>query len=133
MKHLPQPGRPPRMLVVEDELTIRLALQKYFAAEGFDVQCAAELEEAEALLVTNTYDVVIADLRLTGTHTAEGLEILRFIRRHSRGTHVVILSAHASPELQQCAKTLGAEAFFQKPAALSDVAAMVAKLLEAGS
>lgn len=130
MKQMPQTSRPPRMLVIEDDLTIRYALRKYFTAAGFDVQCAGELEEAEALITTNAYDVVIADLRLTWTYTAEGLEILRFIRRHSRGTHVVILSAHASPELQQSAMALGAEAFFQKPAALPDLAATVEKLLE---
>jgi two-component system response regulator PilR (NtrC family) len=131
MKQLMQPERTPRLLVVEDEPTVQAALKKYFTAAGFDVRCACELEEAEALLVTDTYDVVIADLRLSWSYAAEGLEILRFVKRHCRGTRVVILSAYASADLQHSARALGAGAFFQKPAALPDIAATVSRLLEA--
>jgi DNA-binding response OmpR family regulator len=130
MKQMPQQDRRPRLLVVEDEATVQAALKKYFTAAGFEVRCACELEEAEALLVTDTYDVVIADLRLSWSYAAEGLEILRFVRRHSRGTRVIILSAYASAELQHSARALGADAFFQKPAALPDIAATIARLLE---
>jgi DNA-binding NtrC family response regulator len=130
MKHLPLTGRRPHLLVVEDEVTVQAALKKYFVAAGFDVVCAGELEEAEALLATDAYDIVIADLRLSRTYAAEGLEILRYIRRHSRGTRVVILSAYASADMQQSAKALGAEAFLQKPAALPEIAATVTRILE---
>jgi DNA-binding response OmpR family regulator len=131
MKQMPQQERPHRLLVVEDEATVQAALKKYFTAAGFDVRCACELEEAEALLVTNSYDIVIADLRLSWSYAAEGLEILRFVRRHSRGTRVVILSAYASADLQHSARALGAGAFIQKPAALQEIAATVQRLLEA--
>jgi two-component system, NtrC family, response regulator PilR len=130
MTLLPLHQKSPRLLVVEDEATVRKALAKYFAACGFEVFCAGEREEAEALLITSSYDVVIADLRLTITYAAEGLEILRFVRRHSRRTRVVILSAYGSPEMQQSAHALGAEAFFQKPTALPEIAATVTRLLE---
>lgn len=131
MMQLPPRRKLPRLLVVEDEPTVQKALAKYFAAAGFQVFCARELEEAEALLVTDPYDVVIADLRLTWSYAAEGLEILRFVRRHSRRTRVVILSAYGSPELQQSAHALGAEAFFQKPTALPEIAETVHRLMEA--
>lgn len=130
MMQIPQHDRHPRLLVVEDEATVQAALKKYFTAAGFEVRCACELEEAEALLVNDTYDVVIADLRLSWSYAAEGLEILRFVRRYSRGTQVIILSAYASADLQHSARALGAGAFFQKPAALSEIAATIAKLME---
>ncbi|HEU4887499.1 MAG TPA: response regulator [Thermoanaerobaculia bacterium] len=130
MKQMPEQDRHPRLLVVEDEATVQAALKKYFTAAGFEVRCACELEEAEALLVTDLYDVVIADLRLSWSYAAEGLEILRFVRRHSRGTHVIILSAYASADLQHSARALGADAFFQKPAALPEIAATIARLME---
>lgn len=129
MKQVPQQDRRPRLLVVEDEATVQAALKKYFTAAGFEVRCACELEEAEALLVTDTYDIVIADLRLSWSYAAEGLEILRFVRRYSRGTRVIILSAYASADLQHSARALGAGAFFQKPAALSEIAATITRLL----
>ena len=118
----------PRLLVVEDELVVRKALRKYFVAEGFAVDCARELEEAEALIVTSHYELVIADLRLSWNYAAAGLEILRFVRHHSRGTRVIILTAYAAPEVQRSARALGADAFLQKPVALADIAATVHRL-----
>src|ERR1041385_1037037 len=76
-----------RLLLVEDEPTAVAALRKFFSAAGVDVDCASELEEAEALIVTTDYDVVIADLRLSWNYATEGLEILRFVRCHSRHPH----------------------------------------------
>lgn len=125
------PNRPlRRLLVVEDEITVQAAIKKYFTAAGYDVICAGELEEAEALIATGTYDIVICDLRLSWRYAVEGLEILRFIRQHARNTRVVILSAYGSADLQHDVRELGAEAFLQKPAALPDLEATVARLLE---
>jgi len=118
----------PRLLVVEDEPVVRKALRKYFVAEGFEVDCARELEEAEALIVTSHYEIVIADLRLSWNYSAAGLEILRFVRHHSRDTRVVILTAYAGPDVQRSARALGADAFLQKPVALAEIAATVYRL-----
>jgi DNA-binding response OmpR family regulator len=118
----------PRLLVVEDEPVVRKALRKYFTAEGFAVDCARELEEAEALIVTSHYELVIADLRLSWNYAAAGLEILRFVRQNSRGTRVIIMTAHAGGDVQRSARALGADAFLQKPVALADIAATVHRL-----
>ncbi len=119
-----------RMLVVEDESTVLFALKKFFSAAGYHVDHARELEEAEALILTTHYDVVIADLRLSGSTATEGLEVLRFVRQHSRATKVLILTAYSSPDVQNSARILGASAFLQKPAPLSEIGATVAQLLE---
>jgi DNA-binding response OmpR family regulator len=124
------PAKNYRMLVVEDEPSALAALEKYFSAEGYRVEHAQELEEAEAMIVTSQYDVVIADLRLSWSYAVEGLEVLRFVRHHSRGTKVVILTAHGSPEIQRNAHALGAEVFLQKPTPLPKIKAAVTRLLE---
>lgn len=117
------------LLLVDDEPTVLAALHKYFAAAGADVDCARELEEAEALIANNDYDVVIADLRLSWSSVIEGLEVLRFIRRHSRHTHVIILSAHAERDIRDSADALGADAFIPKPAPLPFIAETVSRVL----
>ncbi len=117
------------MLLVEDEIVLLAALKKYFTREGYAVDCARELEEAEALIATSYYDVVIADLRLSGTYAVEGLAILRFVRHNSRGTRVIILTAHTAPGIQRSAQALGAEAFLPKPTPLAEISACIDRLM----
>ncbi|MEA2165692.1 MAG: hypothetical protein QOK37_3819 [Thermoanaerobaculia bacterium] len=121
------------MLLVEDEPVVLAALKKYFTGEGFDVDCARELEEAEALIATTYYAVVIADLRLSGTYAVEGLTIARFIRHYSQGTRVIILTAHTAPAIQQSARAFGAEAFLPKPTPLAEIASTIDRLMGAAS
>ena len=61
-----------RLLVIDDEDSIRFAMKEYFEVHGYRVDCAREAEEAEALLAHLRYDVVIADLQLSGILRLEG-------------------------------------------------------------
>src|ERR1043166_984105 len=72
------PGRrvAQRILIVDDEDLIVLAMRKYFEGLGYLVDSAFELEEAQAMLANYEYDLVIADLRLTGIGGVEGLQIV---------------------------------------------------------
>jgi len=116
-----------RLLVVDDEEPIRYAVREYFVARGYAVDCAQELEEAEALINTRAYDIVIADLRLTGIHGAEGLELVDFVRERG-GAKVILLTAYGTSEIQRAAYARGAHVFLHKPTPLSTVAEIVASL-----
>lgn len=121
---------PPRVLVVDDEASIRFALQKYFTSSGFLVDTARELEEAQALVLYQSYAVVVADLRLTDVRGHEGLELVSFIRRESPQTRTILLTSYGSPEIEAEARRLGVDAFLHKPEPLPRVAALVRTLLE---
>lgn len=121
---------PSKMLVVDDEPVVQAALRKYFTSAGYDVDCAAEVEEAEALVATGRYDVVIADLNLSWDES-EGLQVLRFVRLHSPATPVVILTGSSSIRVQHGARELGADAFMVKPALLPHLEQMVHRVMEA--
>jgi two-component system response regulator PilR (NtrC family) len=118
------------MLIVDDEESIGFAMTRYFQARGFLVDCARELEEAQALVTNVRYSVVVADLRLTGVHGAEGLEIIRYIREHCPGTRTILLTAYGSPELEAEAFERGVDAVMRKPQALPDLAQAILGLLE---
>lgn len=115
----------PTMLVVDDERAILLAIKSYFSHHGYSVDCAQELEEAEALMANLHYDVVIADLRLTGFHGAEGLEIVRSVRERYPRTSVILLTAYGSPEIEDAAARYGVSSFLQKPQPLAELAQVV--------
>lgn len=114
-----------RLLIVDDEPAIRFALVEYFRGSGWTVDSAAEKEEAEALLACTRYAVVIADLRLTGIHGVEGLDIVQCSRHLRPETRVVLLTGNATPEIEAEARRRGADAFLQKPLPLPQLEAIV--------
>jgi DNA-binding NtrC family response regulator len=118
----------PRILVVDDEEAILLAIHEYFVPLKYEVDCARELEEAEALLAHVRYALLIADLRLTGIHSNEGLELIRFTRERSPWTRIVVLTGYGSAEMESEAVGRGVDAFLQKPMPLADLAEIAAAL-----
>ena len=122
-----------RLLVVDDEPAILFALSEYFRGNGWAVDAAAEKREAEAMLEATEYAVVIADLRLTGLHGVEGLEIIQRSRRLRPRARVVILTGNGTPELEAEARRRGADAFLHKPLPLVHLEAVVESLFPAVS
>jgi two-component system response regulator PilR (NtrC family) len=120
---------PPPILIVDDEESILFAMQEYFTALGYHVDCARELEDAKTLLARTSYAVAISDLRLTDNAGTEGLALLDYIRQHHPATRVIILTAYGVPETEQEARRRGAEAFLRKRVSLPEVAHVVAGLL----
>jgi DNA-binding response OmpR family regulator len=121
---------PPRLLIVDDEALITFSMRRYFQALGFEVDCAAELTEAERLVSGQCYDVVIADLRLTGLGSVEGLDLIEFVRNRCARTRAILLTSYGSPEIEAAARQRGADAMILKPKALPDLAQVVISLLD---
>lgn len=119
-----------RLLVVDDEENILFAMSRYFLAKGYEVDSAREAEEALALLANAPYGAVIADLRLTGVHGAEGLEVISYVREHCPWTRTILLTAYGSPELEVEARSRGADAVLRKPQSLANVAQVLTGLFE---
>jgi DNA-binding response OmpR family regulator len=120
-----------RLLVLDDEPTILFALKRYLTQLGFEVDCASETEEAEALLVgRGGYSVIIADLALASSAGMEGLEFVRFARLHAPLTRIVMLTAHGSAEVELEARRRGVDVFIQKPRPLAEIAAIATRLVE---
>jgi DNA-binding NtrC family response regulator len=120
----------PRLLIVEDEALITFSMRRYFSAHGFEVDCAAELGEAETLVESRHYDVVIADLRLSGADGTEGMDLIAFVRDKSPSARTILLTSYGSPEVAAAARSRGATAVILKPKPLPDLAQVVMSLLE---
>lgn len=122
-----------RILVVDDEEPILFAMREYFESQGYHVDCARELEEAQALLANVGYAAVVADLRLTGVRGTEGLDIVACVRERCPSTCVVLLTAYGSDTIEEEARRRGADAFLRKPKPLSEVVQLLMSLIEARS
>ena len=125
-----QEARKPRLLVVDDEESICFSMSEYFSMQGYKVDTAREMEEAEKLIEATEYKVVIQDLRLSATRNPDGLEMIKMIRDHNPRTKIVVLTAYGSAEMEDEARRCGADAFLRKPKPLSQVAQVVQGLIE---
>jgi DNA-binding response OmpR family regulator len=115
---------------VDDEETILFAISDYLGTLGFRVDRAAEREEAEALLANIDYDAVVADLRLFGSDSREGLSVVASARERSRKMRIVLLSAFVTPEVELDARRRGADLVLRKPKPLQQLAENILDLLE---
>jgi DNA-binding NtrC family response regulator len=107
-----------RLLVIDDDDSVRRAYQSHFSAAGFEVHGAATLQEAAERLSGSTFDAVIADVSLTEDVGSEGLAIAAYLRHQRRAAPVVVLTAYGAPGRAEAAARLGVDAFLHKPVSL---------------
>jgi DNA-binding NtrC family response regulator len=120
----------PRLLIVDDEESICFSMSEYFSLQGYKVDTAQELEEAERLIEATDYKVVIQDLRLGTTRSPDGLNIIKMIHEQNPRTRIIVLTAYGSAEMEDEALRCGADAFLRKPKPLSQVAQVIQGLIE---
>ncbi len=118
-----------RVLLVDDEPSILFATQHYLTANGFEVKCAQELEEAQALLSNDVFDIVVTDLRLTPIQCAEGLLVVETVRSRALASRVIVLTGHATAEVEAAAYELGVDLFLRKPTPLPELAIRMHELM----
>ncbi len=121
-----------RVLVVDDDRLILNAARDYLSAFEFEVDTASEREEAEALLTTRAYSLLIADLRLTGVHGREGLELVRVARERCPLARIIVLTGFGTPELELEVLRNGSDMLLEKPLPLSDLLMAARRLLSSG-
>ena len=109
---------PPRVLLVDDERLMRLALSHRLAAEGFRVDHVGSAAEACEILVRESFDLIVTDLRFEG---ASGLEVVRAAKRLQPQAAVILLTGSADSDELHEAVAAGATAVLVKPCALADL------------
>ena len=102
-----------RVLIVEDEAAIRLALSGLLRRQGYQVSQAESGEKAIAALQGELFDLVITDLALGAGPS--GMDVLREARSLHPGLPVVMITAHGSVERAVEAMRNGAADFITKP------------------
>lgn len=101
-----------RVLVVEDELTLRESCVSVLSHEGFDVTGVGRGEEARELLTRRAWDVVLVDLFMSGVG---GMELLRACLEKAPETLVVVMTGNPSVESSIEALRAGAWDYLPKP------------------
>nr|WP_315259928.1 sigma-54 dependent transcriptional regulator [uncultured Duganella sp.] len=122
--------RVPHVLVVDDEADLRELLELTLVKMGLDVDSAASLAEARALLADTEYQLVLTDMRLPD---GLGLELVREVTAAYKNTPVAVVTAFGSADNAVIALKAGAFDYISKPVALDQLRLMVTSALRLNS
>ncbi len=120
-----------RVLVVDDDLEIRVTLDEYLSARGLDVALAADGHEMKSVLADREMDLVLLDLNLPGD---DGIVLTRYLRELSK-IGIIIVTGVGDPEDRVLGLETGADDYVVKPFNLRELLARihsVLRRLEAG-
>ncbi len=116
-----------KIMIVDDEPSILLSLSYALKAEGVEVITCNEIEQAEEALEDTRFDLVIADIRMSGVSGIEGLELLSYIKKRY-ATEVIIMTGYGSDEIEAEAYRRGALCYFSKPVDIEELLNHVAAI-----
>ena len=114
------------LLLIEDDRPLADALERAFRQAGYAVDMARSATEAEALLGTSTYDLLILDL---GLPDRDGAHVLSHLRNRRKPTPVLVLSARDAVDERVRLLDLGADDYVVKPVVFDELEARVRALI----
>jgi len=112
-----------KILIVEDEAIIRMALRKLLERHHFDVRDAGSVKEATTKYTLDNFDVIISDLRLPGEPGTDLIDL-------ATKTPVLIMTSYASLRSAVDAMRMGAVDYIAKPFDHDEMVATVKRILE---
>ena len=115
-----------RLLIVDDEASIRDMLAFFFHKRGFEVLTASNFAEGQASAIRSTPDLVLSDIKMPD---GNGLDLLRKIKAESPKTPVIMITAHTStPDAIEAMKA-GAVDYIAKPFNIEELGLIVDRAL----
>jgi two-component system, NtrC family, response regulator PilR len=116
-----------RVLVVDDELSMREYLEVLLARAGHEVATAPSVAEGRAALESQSVDLVISDMKLG---SGSGIDVLRAARAKPAGPEVILITAYGTPAAAVEAMRQGAYDYICKPFDNDELLLLVQKALE---
>jgi len=117
-----------RILIVDDEKKVAFFLQESLEdlGDNYEVVSAETAETALQRIESQTFDLIITDLRMPGIN---GLELLKRVREISPETRTILITAYGSDEVEAEARRLEAYSYFTKPFHIEDFMVTVQEAL----
>jgi len=120
----------PRILVVDDDASVRDAIEAVLADEGFEVLVARDGHEAVARVVRSRPELVLLDVWMP---EMDGIEVLARIKEVRADLPVIVLSGHGNVDMAVKATRLGASDFIEKPFSVDGLLSSITRALARGA
>ena len=117
----------PRVMVVEDDESLRRVIHTQIAGMGYKVSVAGSVDEALEQLQANSYDLILTDLQLPGR---SGLDLLKIVRGEYPDITVILMTAFGSVPNAVEAMKAGAYDYLTKPLHPYELRALISRALE---
>jgi len=115
-----------KLLIVDDELSVRDSLGKWFREEGYEIGSAESASDALTRMAENKWDVALLDIKMRGT---DGIELQRRLHELDPDLLVIMMTGYASVETAVTALKNGAYDYVSKPLDPDEIAHLVNKAL----
>ncbi|OGC08944.1 Fis family transcriptional regulator [candidate division KSB1 bacterium RBG_16_48_16] len=119
--------QPYKILVVDDELSVRTALEGWFLEDGFKVDTAESAEETLKKIQPGSYDLILLDIKMSGM---DGITLQKKIKDIDPQAIIIIITAYASVDTAVEALKLGAFDYVTKPFDPDDLSNLVGNALK---
>ena len=119
-----------RILVIDDEQSIRNSLKEVLEYEKYEVDLATEGREGLEMFEKNQYDVVLCDIKMP---KMDGVEVLEEIYRQTNDIPIIMISGHGNIDTAVESIKKGAYDFIEKPLDLNRLLITIKNALEKGS
>ena len=116
-----------KILIIEDETTIREMLAEILKKQGYIIHQAADGTSGLKLIQKHNFDLILLDLRLPDIH---GLEVMEKLRKFDNHVLVVVMTAYPEVRTAVSALKAGAHDYIKKPFELDEMKKLVQRSLE---
>lgn len=117
----------PRIMVVEDDESLRRVIQAQITGMGFKVSVAGSVDEALEQLQANSHDLILTDLQLPGR---SGLDLLKIVHGEYPETTVILMTGYGSVPNAVEAMKAGAYDYLTKPLHPYELRALISRAME---
>jgi len=118
-----------KVLLLDDEPIVCERLKPALEKLGFYVESYTESQKAVDRVMEEQFDVLVTDLKM---QKPDGLEVMEFVRQHSPGTRVIIITGFATVETATETMKSGAADFIAKPFRIRDLCDLIVDLTSKG-
>jgi two-component system response regulator HydG len=115
-----------KLLIVDDELSVRDSLGKWFREEGYEIGTAESASDALTRMAENKWDAALLDIKMRGT---DGIELQRRLHELDPDLIVIMMTGYASVETAVTALKNGAYDYVSKPLDPDEIAHLVKNAL----